>query len=45
MCGYTTVGPGGQVVQLVSVPAFNASHTIVLVDLKDLSCFPITIAV
>lgn len=34
----------GQHVRLVSIPSFAETATIVLVDLKDLSCFPITIA-
>uniref|UniRef100_A0AAV1UYL9 DNA polymerase delta subunit 2 n=1 Tax=Peronospora matthiolae TaxID=2874970 RepID=A0AAV1UYL9_9STRA len=36
-------GEKGQVVRLVTVPSFCETSTIVLVDLKDLSCFPITI--
>lgn len=38
-------GTNGQQVRLITVPAFSKSATIVLVDLKDLSCFPITIDV
>jgi hypothetical protein len=37
------LGPKGQSVQLVLVPSFAETSTIVLVDLKDLSSFPITI--
>lgn len=29
--------------RLITVPSFSETSTIVLVDLKDLSCFPITI--
>ncbi|TMW69539.1 hypothetical protein Poli38472_001695 [Pythium oligandrum] len=36
-------GPNGQSVRLVLVPSFNETSTVVLVDLKDLSCFPISI--
>ncbi|KAG7399385.1 DNA polymerase delta subunit 2 [Phytophthora boehmeriae] len=36
-------GAKGQEVRLVTVPSFSETSTIVLVDLKDLSCFPITI--
>ncbi|KAF4316232.1 hypothetical protein BBO99_00007543 [Phytophthora kernoviae] len=36
-------GAKGQEVRLITVPSFSESSTIVLVDLKDLSCFPITI--
>jgi DNA polymerase delta subunit 2 len=36
-------GPKDQQVRLLTVPSFSETATIVLVDLKDLSCFPITI--
>ncbi|CAI5732082.1 unnamed protein product [Hyaloperonospora brassicae] len=38
-------GENGQEVRLVTVPSFCETSTIVLVDLKDLSCFPITIEI
>ncbi|CAH0519310.1 unnamed protein product [Peronospora belbahrii] len=38
-------GAQDQQVRLITVPAFCETSTIVLVDLKDLSCFPITIEV
>lgn len=38
-------GPNGQRVRLITVPSFSETSTIVIVDLKDLSCFPITIKV
>ncbi|CAH0486095.1 unnamed protein product [Peronospora farinosa] len=38
-------GIQGQKVRLITVPAFCETSTIVLVDLKNLSCFPITIGV
>lgn len=34
----------GQSVRVVTVPSFAETATVVLVDLKDLSCFPVTIA-
>lgn len=37
-------GGKGQHVRVITVPSFAETATIVLVDLKDLSCFPITIA-
>ncbi|KAE9176898.1 hypothetical protein PF004_g25930 [Phytophthora fragariae] len=36
-------GDKDQQVRLITVPSFSETSTIVLVDLKDLSCFPITI--
>ncbi|KAL4139690.1 hypothetical protein KRP22_003344 [Phytophthora ramorum] len=36
-------GAKDQQVRLITVPSFSETGTIVLVDLKDLSCFPITI--
>ncbi|POM59272.1 hypothetical protein PHPALM_32026 [Phytophthora palmivora] len=36
-------GSKNQQVRLITVPSFSETSTIVIVDLKDLSCFPITI--
>ncbi|EEY66620.1 DNA polymerase alpha/epsilon subunit B, putative [Phytophthora infestans T30-4] len=36
-------GGKDQQVRLITVPSFSETSTIVIVDLKDLSCFPITI--
>ncbi|CAI5741317.1 unnamed protein product [Peronospora destructor] len=38
-------GAQGQKVRLITVPAFCETSTIVLVDLKNLSCFPIVVGV
>jgi DNA polymerase delta subunit 2 len=38
----TIKGAKGQQIQLISIPSFDKTSTIVLVDLKDLSCFPLT---
>ncbi|RLN93853.1 hypothetical protein BBJ28_00002408 [Nothophytophthora sp. Chile5] len=38
-------GANGQEVRLITVPSFAETSTIVLLDLKDLSCFPMTIDV
>ncbi|KAJ0398748.1 hypothetical protein P43SY_009816 [Pythium insidiosum] len=37
-------GPNGQRVRVVLVPSFAETSTVVLVDLQDLSCFPISIS-
>ncbi|OQR80728.1 DNA polymerase alpha/epsilon subunit B [Achlya hypogyna] len=37
-------GPQGQTTRLVCVPSFLSTGTIVLVNLRDLSCVPVTIA-
>ncbi|KAG7381348.1 DNA polymerase delta subunit 2 [Phytophthora pseudosyringae] len=36
-------GANGQQVRLITVPSFSETSTIVIVDLKDLSCFPIKV--
>lgn len=38
------IGAKKQQVRVISVPSFAETSTIVLVDLKDLSCFPISIS-
>ena len=35
-------GPQGQKVRIIALPAFSTEPTCVLVNVKDLSCHPIT---
>lgn len=39
-----STGAKNQQVRVINVPSFVETSTIVVVDLKDLSCFPISIS-